>query len=231
MGLSSDYDAVPERYRMGMRTTQAYTAVSLYDRVATLLEQLAARTVVDVGCAEGALRAAVTNAAVTNPRMRLIGLDVATALLRNHPPPVIRADATRLPLRDGVIDVVTALNVLYHLPDPRVAIREARRVLRADGHLLAATIARDDSPELSDYWTRPATSFDAEDAPSLIGEVFDTVRVESWDAPLVTLPHRDAVRAYLLGRCAPHAAADAAARGVRIPLTVTKRGALIIAGR
>lgn len=65
--------------------------------------------------------------------------------------PVVRADASRLPLRDGAVNAVTALNVFYHVLDPLPALYEARRVLRPGGHLLAATIARDDSPEFRGY--------------------------------------------------------------------------------
>lgn len=53
--------------------------------------------------------------------------------------------------------------------------------------------------------------------------------VQSWDAPLVTLPDQAAIRDYLLGRQAPPEAADAAARELSTPLSVTKRGALIVA--
>lgn len=35
-----DYDADPERYRLGMHVTQAHSSVSLYDRVAALLGEL-----------------------------------------------------------------------------------------------------------------------------------------------------------------------------------------------
>jgi hypothetical protein len=102
-----------------------------------------------------------------------------------------------------------ALNALqlpqrpYHLDDPLSAVREARRVLRRHGVLIVVTIARSDSPELDAYWKRPSISFDAEDASQLIGEVFDAVITHPWDAPLITLPSRTAIRDYLLGRQAP----------------------------
>ncbi|WP_448620281.1 class I SAM-dependent methyltransferase [Geodermatophilus sp. URMC 65] len=226
MNVPCDYDTDPERYRLGMRTARAHTGADLYGRVARLLGELGAGTVLDVGCADGALRAALPA-----PGPWLVGLDASETLLRDHPPPVLRADARRLPVRDRAVDAVTALNVLYHLPDPMPALREARRVLRAGGHLLAATIARTDSPEFSAYWSRSATSFDAEDAPGLLARVFDSVTVSAWDAPLVTLPDAAAIRHYLIGRQVRAEIAVAAADELPTPLSVTKRGALIVAGR
>jgi SAM-dependent methyltransferase len=179
-----------------------------------------------VGCADGALRAALPA-----PGPWLVGLDASETLLRDHPPPVLRADARRLPVRNRAVDAVTALNVLYHLPDPMPALREARRVLRAGGHLLAATVARTDSPEFSAYWSRSATSFDAEDAPGLLARVFDSVTGFAWDAPLMTLPDAAAIRHYLIGRQVRTEIATAAADELPTPLSVTKRGALIVAYR
>ncbi len=176
---------------------RAHSTASLYNRIAAILTE------------------------------QLVGIDVSAILLQAHPPSVVRADAARLPVRGGVADAVTAVNVLYHLSDPLPAIVEAHRVLRGGGHLLAATIARNDSPELHDYWSRPETSFDAEEAPGLLARVFDTLTVYPWDAPLVTLPSAAAIRDYLLGRQAPAHIADAAARDIPAPFTVTKRGALI----
>jgi hypothetical protein len=108
-------------------------------------------------------------------------------------------------------------------------VRQARRVLRPGGQLLAATISRHDSPEIAAYWRRPTTTFDAEDAPELLARVFDDIIVHHWDAPLVTLPNADAVRDYLIGRQAPRTVAEDAARALPAPLRVTKRGALFVA--
>ena len=226
VSVPCDYDTDPERYRLGMRTARAHTRADLYGRVARLLGALGAGTVLDVGCADGALRTALPA-----PGPWLVGLDASETLLCDHPPPVLRADARRLPVRDRAVDAVTALNVLYHLPDPMPALREVRRVLRAGGHLLAATIARTDSPEFSAYWSRSATSFDAEDAPGLLARVFDSVTVSAWDAPLVTLPDAAAIRHYLIGRQVRTEIATAAADELPTPLSVTKRGALIVAYR
>jgi SAM-dependent methyltransferase len=227
MGVPFDYDATPGRYRRGMDVARAHTAGgSVYGLVADWLAKLDVRLLLDVGCADGVLRAALPP---SGPR--LIGLDMSAALLRGHPPPAVRAEATRLPFADGVFDAVTALNVLYHLREPLVGVREAHRVLRAGGHLLVAVIARDDSPEFHDHWTRPRTTFDAEEAPAILGQVFGSVVVRSWDAPLLSLPSRGAIREYLLGRQVPAAIAQRAADELPVPLSVTKRGALILATR
>lgn len=226
MVVPFDYDTSPERYRLSMAVTRAHAEGSLYAVVAEVLAELGARLVLDVGCADGVLCAALPP---EGPRV--VGLDRAAPLLRAHPSPTVQADATGLPLRGASVDAVTSLNVLYHLPDPLPALREARRVLRPGGHVVVSTISRDDSPELAAYWTRPHTPFDAEDAPGLLGHVFDAVTVRSWDAPLVTLPDARAVLDYLLGRQVPTATAGRAARELPTPLAVTKRGALLIGRR
>ncbi|GAA1541270.1 hypothetical protein GCM10009678_24700 [Actinomadura kijaniata] len=137
----------------------------------------------------------------------------------------------RPPFRDGAFDAAVAVNMLHHLDDPSAALREARRVLAPGGLLVVSAIARDDSPELAHVWRRAPTPFDAEDAPGLVGAVFGAVEAERWDAPLITLPDRAAVRDYLVARRVPRAeAADLAAR-VGTPLRVTKRGALATARR
>ncbi|MGY1691960.1 class I SAM-dependent methyltransferase [Geodermatophilus sp. SYSU D01105] len=223
MDVVDDYDAAPERYRLGTATTRAYCSASLYAEVAARLLTLDARRVLDVGCAEGVLREAVP------PGPLVVGLDAAASMARAHPAPVVRADAAALPFADGSFDAVTALNVLYHLADPLPALREAHRVLRAGGTLLVSAISRTDSPEFAPLWSRPSTSLDAEDAPALVGAVFDRVDVTRWDAPLVTLPDAAAVRDHLLGRQVPSDVALRAAQELPTPLRVTKRGALLAA--
>jgi len=60
-------------------------------------------------------------------------------------------------------------------------------------------------------------------------ELFGEVEVERWDAPLLELPEREAVRDYLVGKGVPPEQARLAAESVETPLRVTKRGALLFA--
>ncbi|MFV2216103.1 class I SAM-dependent methyltransferase [Actinomadura sp. LOL_016] len=229
MAVTPDYDADPERFRLATRVTRRYLigARSLHDHVAEKLRAAGAARVLDVGCGEGALNAALPD----RPPFLLAGLDASAELLRAHPGPAVRGDAARLPFRDGTFDAVTAVNMLCHLDDPVPALREARRVLAPGGLLLASAISRADSPELAPVWCPPRTPFDAEDAPALVCAVFGEVEVERWDAPLITLPHRAAVRDYLIARQVARADADEAAARVPTPRPVTKRGALVVARR
>jgi SAM-dependent methyltransferase len=96
------------------------------------------------------------------------------------------------------VDAAVAVNVLDHLTDPSAAVAEAHRALAPGGVFLAATASRHDSPELAAVWRPPPSSFDAEDGPGLVAAVFPRVEAERWDAPLIRLPDRDAVRDYLI---------------------------------
>jgi SAM-dependent methyltransferase len=220
-----DYDRHPERFRLAARVTREHLTAtqSLYDHLAELLVGVRARRVVDIGCGEGALRAALP----APMQARLVGLDASASMLGAHPPPVVQADAAALPFLAGVFDAAVAVNVLDHIPKPTVAIEQAHRVLVPGGILLAATSSRHDSPELAHVWRPPPSSFDAEDGPGLVASVFGKVQVERWHAPLVRLPDRDAVRDYLIARFLAPGAAVAAAEQVTTPVTITKRGALI----
>jgi SAM-dependent methyltransferase len=71
--------------------------------------------------------------------------ETGAVLARSRGLRVSRADAHDLPLQDGSMGVVTALDVLEHLQDDLRAARELRRVLRPDGVLVVAVPA---DPEL-----------------------------------------------------------------------------------
>ena len=133
------------------------------------------------------------------------------------------------------MDAVAALYTLYHYDDPRVPIREARRVLRPGGLFAACAANRDSDPELARVvpdWGA-ASTFDGEDAPAIVASVFaapgDTVQADPWDGPLVTLTSVPAAVACLrVYGLAQAYAADAAAT-LDLPLTLTKRGCVVYA--
>ncbi|MGH3613908.1 MAG: class I SAM-dependent methyltransferase [Pseudonocardia sp.] len=233
MPTQRDYDTDPGRYLLGMALTSTHGApqADLHSRIVRLLRDAGAVRVLDVGCGIGALTVAAAGA------LRVIGVDAAATMIgvANRHGPTIRAEATALPVADGAVDAVVAVNVLDHLDRPGDGLREAQRVLCRGGLFVAGTISRADSPELAPFWRPARTPFEAEDAPAQVEAVFGSATTQPWDAPLITLPDRDAVRDYLRVRFVPPAQAerlaDALADRGPLPLPVTKRGAVVLAHR
>lgn len=227
MAVPRDYDVNPERFRQGVRVTDRYLAAGaegIYARIAGMLARGGARLIADIGCGEGAL-ATVTH----SPGTRIIEIDASPTMLAACPAPRVQADARRLPFASGTFDAAVAVNMLYHLDDPTAAIGEAHRILRKGGQFIATAISRHDSPELAAIWKKAPSTFDAEEALAIVAPVFGEAEGERWDAPLITLPDHDAVRDYLIARFVPPDQAAARAAKVSPPVTITKRGAFILA--
>jgi ubiquinone/menaquinone biosynthesis C-methylase UbiE len=55
----------------------------------------------------------------------------------------VRADATRLPLPDGAVDLYACFETIEHVEDDEALLLEARRVLAPEGRLLCSTPNRD----------------------------------------------------------------------------------------
>jgi SAM-dependent methyltransferase len=73
----------------------------------------------------------------------------------------IVAPADALPLADGSADAVLLTQVLEHVPDPAVVLRESARVLRTDGALFATVPFVWELHELPhDYWRFTPASLD-----------------------------------------------------------------------
>jgi SAM-dependent methyltransferase len=221
--VPSDYDRDPERFRLARSVLRRHAlGADVHQRVAERLTTEGLLPVLDVGCGEGEL-------AQHLPEGGWVGVDSSATLLARAPQPSFRADATALPFGDSSFASVALLYVLYHVQEPAGALAEARRVLRAGGLVAVAAPSRHDSPELGDALPRRPLTFDAELAPALLAEQFTDVEVERWDASLLDLPTREAVRDYLIGKGVEPARARAAAESTEVPLSVTKRGALAFA--
>lgn len=155
------------RYLEHWEPVLAAPALRLLGRVAALATHLgvvedgAPLTLLDVGAGAGSLALA---AAERWPRARIMGLDASAGMLsvarhrvaqRWHADGVARfewyaADATAMPLPDASVDVVVSSFVLQLLPDRRVALSEARRVLRPGGILGLVTWLADEQLPLPD---------------------------------------------------------------------------------
>jgi ubiquinone/menaquinone biosynthesis C-methylase UbiE len=94
----------------------------------------------DPGCGTGWQAAGLRRAA---PSVSVLGVDLSAGMLGQARTagawPLLQADAARLPIRSGTVDVVVSRGVLHHLPDVPAALAEWRRVLRPGGAVVVAS--------------------------------------------------------------------------------------------
>ncbi|MFV2020590.1 methyltransferase domain-containing protein [Micromonospora sp. LOL_023] len=93
---------------------------------------------VDIGCGGGLLAPHLHGKGYRHVGVDLTGSALSQAASRGVTP--VRGDATMLPLGDGVADVVSAGELLEHVPDLPAAVGEACRVLRPGGLLVLDTL-------------------------------------------------------------------------------------------
>jgi 2-polyprenyl-6-hydroxyphenyl methylase/3-demethylubiquinone-9 3-methyltransferase len=94
---------------------------------------------VDLGCGAGLMAPYVAAKGY-----RHVGVDVTASALRQarqQGVAAVRGDVTRLPLADGIADVVSAGEILEHVTDLSAALAGACRLLRPGGLLVLDTIA------------------------------------------------------------------------------------------
>jgi len=107
--------------------------------------------ILDIGCSTGFLLADL-NAAF--PQALVMGADVVLGPLLNlakntSDVPLLHFDLTRCPLPDNSLDVAVLLNVLEHIEDDALAVRQLYRILKPGG---IAVIEVPAGPELFDIY-------------------------------------------------------------------------------
>ena len=122
--VGNTYDKYGSRHAVERRMVAGF--------MAALEELLPAdpRRVLEVGCGEGHH---MRRLGELRPAARVVGIDVADAgqlaAWHGQNRPVAVADVADLPFPSGDFDLVLALEVLEHVPDPRAALAEIDRVV------------------------------------------------------------------------------------------------------
>lgn len=168
----------PQRRLQGIPRGSA----SLYDKLATRIletsyycvvkdifkEEKNREVILEVGCGTGRLLLEILG--VANPRV-LVGLDISYAMIKIAKRNVLKkggywgidfilADAHKMPLRDGSVDLVVSTGTLHHIRSPETLFRELVRVLTEDGeawiyefsHDLAGQKLKESARKLSRPW-------------------------------------------------------------------------------
>ncbi|MCC7175397.1 MAG: class I SAM-dependent methyltransferase [Bryobacterales bacterium] len=137
----------PAAYRRWRQSPLGALTEKLEQRaVLSLAGNPSGRSVLDVGCGDGAysIRAALAGGnAVGLDRSRPM-LDAARTESASTGVPVdwCQGHAQALPFRDGAFDLVLAVTVLCTVPEPVAALREISRVLRPGGIVVAGELGR-----------------------------------------------------------------------------------------
>jgi SAM-dependent methyltransferase len=169
--------------------------------------------VADVGCGNGFdLRQIVPQGRCRHA----IGLDLSAGMLRSLEDlrqsgrlSLVQADAQRLPLPGGSVDVAMAMHMLYHVPDIPAAIRELRRITRPGGTVLASTNGSASLAEITDLLdaaissqlgrpvrAMPDLSFTTQTGTALLSREFSSVTLRTHDVPL-SIPSVQPVISYV----------------------------------
>jgi SAM-dependent methyltransferase len=109
--------------------------------------------IVDLGCSTGYLLEDLRD---EHPDAQLTGIDLVAAGLRKAHLGVpdarlLQADVCALPLEDQSVDAAVSANLLEHVPDDQLALRELRRVLRSGARGVLVVPA---GPATYDYYDR-----------------------------------------------------------------------------
>lgn len=139
--------AVSEAYSASGEAWQRGPA-AIYDRLAEVVVSrspvpLAGRFVLDLGAGTGAATRALAAAGAST-----VAADAAAGMLAAWPgrrPPAAVADALWLPFAGRSFDAVVAAFSFNHLADPAAGLREAARVTRDGGAVVASSYAADDT--------------------------------------------------------------------------------------
>jgi SAM-dependent methyltransferase len=184
--------------------------VNLWSWALSLAELDGSETVVDVGCGNGRYLRQLQGEGHNG---LTVGIDLSAGMLAgvatdDPDQALVQADATRLPFQDGGVDVALAMHMLYHVPNPGLAVAELRRIVRPGGRVLVLVNSADALRELRQLISDVATELDiplgspttwrldVDRGAEMVSTAFDVVERHEVRAELV-VPDPEPVVAYV----------------------------------
>lgn len=109
--------------------------------------------ILDIGCGTGKVGSHLKKSASNT---RLVAIDFSINMLREVQLKLRKAfcvlsDVSKLGLRENLFDIVTCQQVLHHIPEPDIALREIFRTIKPGGHFLALTVGTQYQNEIFEY--------------------------------------------------------------------------------
>ncbi len=161
MASGNDPNAVRKQYasdvflRIRQETHEQYSVprINFPEWVLSRIQWRGDERVLDVGSGGGVYYNQLHH---DQPGVSYRAIDQSLGMLRLHSAQGALAlgDAQSLPYADQSFDVVMANHMLYHVPDIERALSEARRVLKPNGVLVAATNSIQSMPEFHALFRR-----------------------------------------------------------------------------
>jgi demethylmenaquinone methyltransferase / 2-methoxy-6-polyprenyl-1,4-benzoquinol methylase len=131
------FDSIARRYDLANHLLSCGCDFYWRKRAAEIVASWRPNVIVDLATGTGDLALALQKKI---PNAKIIGADFSEEMLaiakRKGVREIVHANAMQLPFADASSDVITIAFGLRNLPDWSGALREMRRVLRADGHVL-----------------------------------------------------------------------------------------------
>lgn len=120
-------------------------SLAIAERIAAL--RLDNAVALDIGCGTGSLSAAL---AASGAFSMALGCDISGGMLRaamakrngNGVLRLFQADAARLPVREGAVDIVVSNLALHWVEDLPAALRQAAAVLKRGGRMILTVLGR-----------------------------------------------------------------------------------------
>lgn len=182
------------RYLIVDETTQ-----SIFNHVSQLVADRS--PILDIGCGVGTPLLPV--GPTVFDRQDFIAVDLSLRQLKsildvaNNPSPrLLQVDAIQMPFSDSSFGAALARHMLYHIPNPQLAIAEAARVIRDDGIFIATTNSSHSRPELQAAHQKAVSElggrlierisqvFDAETGEHKLASSFHSVKTLNWSGVL-----------------------------------------------
>lgn len=103
-----------------------------------LLNAIKFKNCLDVGCASGFM---VSEIAKLNPKAKYFGIDIYEKVIKHARKtyPNIKfevASASKIPFADNSFDLILFYETIEHVEDPQICLKEIKRVLKEQGHLI-----------------------------------------------------------------------------------------------